>query len=482
MLNYIWLGLILLAVIIGGLTGKLPDVTGSAFDGARVAVMEIALPLTGIMAIWLGMMRLAEQSGFVQVIARALKPLMRRLFPDVPPEHPAMASMVMTMAANMLGLSNAATPLGLRAMGDLEKLNPRPGTATNAMCTFLAISTSSIQLIPTTVIGILAVNHSLHPTAVVGPALLATACAAVSAVVAVKFLEKLPAFQLPPIEMAGSMKAKTGYESHPVLEVEKVSVPALSGGKKALLFLYLTFFAVIFAAQVFPDVTNHFLAWAHDAVISAAQYFPTFTDRVLAWGHNTLAQLGISTLKIESGNKNVMIRALTALSLVAVPLMLSFFPFYAALRGIKVYEQFVEGAKEAIPVAIRIIPFLVAMLAAMGMFRASGCLGLLQGMLAPLLAAVHFPVDVLPVALMRPLSGSATIGLFTELVHRFGPDHFNSLLAGTIVGSTETTFYVLTVYFGSVGVRKMRHAVLAGLVADGVGVIASVAICNLVFR
>ena len=168
MLNYIWLGLILLAVITGGLTGKLPDVTNGAFDGAKVAVMEIALPLTGIMAIWLGMMRLAEQSGFVQALARALKPLMRRLFPDVPADHPAMGSMVMTMAANMLGLSNAATPLGLRAMGDLEKLNPRPGVATNAMCTFLAISTSSIQLIPTTVIGILAVNHSLNPTAIVG--------------------------------------------------------------------------------------------------------------------------------------------------------------------------------------------------------------------------------------------------------------------------------------------------------------------------
>jgi spore maturation protein SpmA len=459
MLNIIWLGLILLAVITGAVTGKLPEVTTSAFDMAKYAVMEVALPLVGIMAIWLGMMRLAEQSGFVQVLARALKPLMRRLFPDVPPEHPAMASMVMTMAANMLGLSNAATPLGLRAMGDLEKLNPRPGTATNAMCTFLAISTSSIQLIPTTVIGILVVNHSLNPTAIVGTSLIATTCAAVSAVIAVKFLEKLPAFQLPPLQADDAVNVAAEKEARPVLEVDKVSVPALGGGKKALLFLYLAFFAVVFAANVFPGVTNDLLARAHAA-------FPS---------------LGIAPLQTGMDDKGVVIRALTALSLVAVPLMLSFFPFYATLHGVKVYEQFVEGAKEAFPVALRIIPFLVAMLMAMGMFRASGCLGLLQGALGPALALVHFPVDVLPVVLMRPLSGGATIGLFTDLVHRFGPDHFNSLLAGTIVGSTETTFYVLTVYFGAVGVRVTRHAVLAGLTADAVGVIASVVICHLRF-
>ena len=357
MLNIIWLGLILLAVIVGGITGKLPEVTTSAFDMAKYAVMEVAIPLTGIMAIWLGMMRLAEQSGFVQVLARALKPLMRRLFPDVPEDHPAMGSMVMTMAANMLGLSNAATPLGLRAMGDLEKLNPRPGTATNAMCTFLAISTSSIQLIPTTVIGIMVVNHSLNPTAIVGTSLIATTCAAVSAVIAVKFLEKLPAFQLAPLEPPGAGKGVAEKESQPVLEVDKVAVLPLSGKKKVFLFLYLLFFVVIFVAQVFPGVTNGCLE-------QAKAMFPS---------------LGIAPLQTGMADKGLLIRALTALSLVAIPLMLSFFPFYAALHGVKVYEQFVEGAKEAFPTALRIIPFLVAMLAAMGMFRASGCLGLLQG-------------------------------------------------------------------------------------------------------
>ncbi|HWB60943.1 MAG TPA: nucleoside recognition domain-containing protein [Chthoniobacteraceae bacterium] len=482
MLNYIWLGLILLAVITGGLTGKLTEVTGSAFDSANYAVMNVALPLTGIMAIWLGMMRLAEQSGFVQVLARALKPLMRRLFPDVPPDHPAMASMVMTMAANMLGLSNAATPLGLRAMSDLEKLNPRPGTATNAMCTFLAISTSSIQLIPTTVIGILAVNKSLHPTAVVGPALMATTCAAVSAVIVVKLLEKLPMFQLPPVTPLETEKATAEKESREVLEVEKVSPADLTMGKRLLLCVYFGFFILVFAANVFPETTNACLAWLHDSAVAASHAFPRLLGWFPAWAHEILVRLGVSQMKMAVDDKSMAIRFLTALSLVAVPLMLSFFPLYALLRGIKVYEQFVSGAKEAFPVALRIIPFLVAMLVAMGMFRASGCLGIIQGVFAPVLAAVHFPADVLPVALMRPLSGGATIGLFTDLVHRFGPDHFNSLLAGTIVGSTETTFYVLTVYFGSVSVNKMRHAVLAGLTADLVGVVASVIICNLVFR
>ncbi|MGB8354628.1 MAG: nucleoside recognition domain-containing protein [Chthoniobacteraceae bacterium] len=455
MLNYIWLGLILAAAIVGGLTGHLPEVTTGAFNTAKSAVMEIALPLAGIMAIWLGMMRLAEQSGFVQVLARVLKPLMCRLFPDVPADHPAMGSMVMNMAANMLGLGNAATPLGLRAMSDLEKLNPRPGVATNAMCTFLAINTSSIQLIPTTVIGILAVSGSLNPTAIVSTSFLATLCAATAAIIAVKFLEKLPAFRLDPLTAPLAEKAAVESESRPVLEVEKVSVPELSFGKKCFLFLYLALFAIIFGMLVAPDAANHLLG-----------YVGNFT---------------VAPLSPEMMGKGLVIRALSALSTVAIPLMLSFFPLYAAMRGVKVYEQFVEGAKEAIPTVLRIIPFLVAMLVAVGMFRTSGCMDILAKLLSPALKIIHLPVDVLPIVLMRPLSGGATLGLFTDLVKRFGPDHFNSLLGATIFGSTETTFYVLTVYFGSVAVRKTRHAVLAGLIADAVGVIASIIICTLRF-
>src|SRR5256885_9496601 len=194
-LNYIWLALVLLAVAIGGWNDRFKDVTEGAFDGAKTAV-TIALGLIGIMALWVGVMRLAERAGLVQRIARGLRPIMRRLFPDVPPEHPAMGSMVMNMSANMLGLGNAATPLGLRAMRDLETLNPRPSVATNAMCTFLAINTSSEQLVPTTAIAVPAAAGSTRPTAIVGTALLATLCAATVAIISVKLLEKLPVFRL----------------------------------------------------------------------------------------------------------------------------------------------------------------------------------------------------------------------------------------------------------------------------------------------
>src|SRR3954463_12735765 len=200
MLNWIWLAFLVVSVLVAGFTGRLPALTEGAFDAAKGAVMTVALPLMGIWAIWLGMMRLAEQSGLVQILARALSPVMRLLFPEVPTHHPAMGAMVLNMAANMLGLGNAATPLGLRAMQHLETLNPRPGVATNAMCTFLAINTASIQLVPTTAIALLAVAGSKNPTAIVVTAFLATCCAACSGVTAAKLLERLPMFRLPAAE------------------------------------------------------------------------------------------------------------------------------------------------------------------------------------------------------------------------------------------------------------------------------------------
>src|SRR5208283_2430352 len=194
MLNYIWLALVVLAVVIGGCTDTLKAVTDKSFDMAKVAVMDTALPLVGIMAMWLGVMRLAERAGLVALLARALRPLMVWLFPDVPADHPAMGSMLLNMAASILGLGNAATPLGLRAMKDLESLNPRPGTATNAMCTFLAINTSGIQLVPVTAIAIFVANKSLNPTAIVGPSIICTACGATAGVLMAKFLSRLPMF------------------------------------------------------------------------------------------------------------------------------------------------------------------------------------------------------------------------------------------------------------------------------------------------
>lgn len=457
MLNYIWLALVLLAVAIGGWNDRLKEVTDGALDGAKTAV-TIALGLIGIMALWLGVMRLAERAGLVQRIARALRPVMRKLFPDVPPEHPAMGAMLMNMAANMLGLGNAATPLGLRAMRDLEQLNPRPGVATNAMCTFLAINTSSVQLVPATAIAILAAAGSARPTAIVGTALLATLCAATVAVVSVKFFEKLPMFRLPkptvqngklaPKAFAGGAPSPTAAQAAAAREDESEKIiatapmqPKLSGTIAVILLLVL--FLLLFLRMVAPNIFG--IALPPDA---AAQSF--------------------------------FVRSVNALSILAIPFLLSFFPLYAAARGVKVYDEFVEGAKEGFGVILKIIPFLVTMLVAIGMFKGAGGIDLLSRLLSPILDPLHFPTDLLPLALMRPLSGSATLALLTDIVHRLGPDHNVSLTAATIYGSTETTFYVAAVYFGAVGIKQTRHAIPAGLLADLTGVVASVVICRAV--
>jgi len=456
-LNPIWLWLVLLSVFIGGFSGNLNAVTGGAAESAKDAVMGIALPLAGWFALWLGMMRLAELAGLVGVLARALRPVMRWLFPDVPADHPALGTMALNMAANMLGLGNAATPLGLKAMKYLEQLNPRPGIASNAMCTFLAMNTASIQLIPATAIGILAINGSKNPAAIVASALLATLCAFTAGITSVKLLEKLPRYQLPPVEPSA-----TAAETVEAAPAEPERMPLTSDGKY-LLALYGIGMLLLYFVLAFPDQAN--------AVLAAL--------RPLApkeWLNFTYAPLPESLVRLK-----LWTRLLSVAGMMALPFAFTFFPLYAWLRGVKVYEEFVEGAKEGFQVATRIIPFLVAILVVVGMFRRAGGIALLSKVLGPVLGWTGFPVDLLPLVLVRPLSGGATTGVFTEIVKTFGPDSMNSLMAGTIFGSTETTFYVIAVYFGSVSIRRTRHAVPAGLMADLVGVIASIVICRLMF-
>jgi len=430
MLNYIWLGLVVVAVLMGGFSGKLMDVTGAAFEACKVAVMTIALPLAGVMALWLGLMKLAEKSGLVLILARVLRPVLRWLFPEVPATHPAMGSIVMNTAANMLGLSNAATPLGLRAMQDLEKLNPRPGTATNAMCTFLALNTSSVQLIPATAIAILAAAGSKAPTQIIGTAFFATCCSTIAGIAAVKFFERLPMFALPPVgDAAVSGKSAEEWE-----ETAPSARPSAMGTLLlAAFFVSFVWFAIQFAMG--PD---------------------------------------------QAGRGGLVV-AVDAVSYLAIPFLIGFFPLYAALCRVPVYEEFVEGAKEGFQVAVRIIPYLVAIIVAVAMFRAAGGIALITKALQPLLAAISFPPDLLPLVLMRPLSGSGANGLFAELVQANGPDSLVARMGASIMGSTETTFYVIAVYFGSVAVKRTRHAVPAGLCADLAGVAASVTICNIVF-
>ena len=428
MLNYIWLGLVLLAVLLGGFSGQLQEVTTAAFEACKTAVISIALPLAGVMALWLGLMKIAEKSGLVNLLARALRPLLRWLFPDIPVNHPAMGSMVMNMAANMLGLSNAATPLGLRAMQDLEKLNPNPGTATNAMCTFLAINTSSVQLIPATTVAILAAAGSTNPTVIIGTAFFATCCSTIAGILAVKSFERLPIYALPPSE-----KTKTT-----ALEMSE-DLPEAFAKPKWWGTLLLFAFAASFL----------FFGW---------QFIDSRTEP-----------------------RGLLVNTVEAVSYLAIPFLLAFFPLYAALCRVKVYEEFVEGAKEGFQVAVRIIPYLVAIIVAVAMFRAAGGIDIITRAIGPALAAIHFPTELLPLVLMRPLSGSGANGIFAELVQANGPDSLISRMGASIMGSTETTFYVIAVYFGSVAIRRTRHAVPAGLVADFAGVVASVIICNLVF-
>lgn len=438
MLNWIWLGLVVGAVLLGGFTGQLDAVTKAAFKSCETAVVNIAIPYIGLIALWLGVMRLAEKAGLVEILAQALRPLMRWLFPDVPPNHPAMGSMLMNMAANMLGLGNAATPLGLRAMQDLETLNRRPGVATNAMCTFLAINTSSIQLVPASTVAFMAAAGATNPAAIIGTAFLATLCSTIVGVSAVKFLEKLPGYRLPPL---------------PDPEPTTASVANKTG-----------------TLRLTED--RPLVSWAPPVLLIFFGLFVWF---------------GWEFIRREdpSGLTGWITAFVMAVSLLAVPFMLSFFPLFAALKRIPVYEEFVEGAREGFQVAVRIIPYLVAILVAVGMFREAGGIQLIADGLGPLLSAVGFPVELLPLVLMRPLSGSGANGLFNELIQvggaAGGPDSLISKMAGSIMGSTETTFYVIAVYFGSVAVKRSRHAVPAGLLADLTGVVASIIICRLVF-
>ncbi len=465
MLNWIWLGMIVIAMIVGGFGGRLGPMTDGAFAQAKSAVMDLALPYIGVWAVWLGMMRLAERAGLVQALAKALQPVMRRLFPDVPPEHPAMGAMVLTMAANILGLGNAATPLGLRAMAHLNKLNGRPGVASNSMVTFLVICTASLQLLPATAITVLALAPSQalqksDATAIVAPAFIASIFALTVGILVSRLLANMRAFR--PVDDPDAKEIDIVKEEQTSVEV--TNPPPLTRTGTLLMAGFFALFAAMFYILVCPDLPNYF-------VQAAREKLPWLVP-----GNWTFANLWPD---LGGTPGQMTLRMIRAVSLLAIPFMLSFFPLYAALRGVKVYEQFVEGAKESFVTAQRIIPYLVAMLVAIGMLRDSGALDAVLGLFRPALNFVGFPPELLPLALMRSLSGSASMGLMTDLVKTHGAHSLIGQTGATIYGSSETTFYVIAVYFGSVGVKKTRHAVIAGLSADLVGVIVAIIACRM---
>jgi spore maturation protein SpmB len=387
-----------------------------------------------------------------------------------------MGAIVMNMAANILGLNNAATPLGLRAMNELEKLNRRPGVATNAMCMLLAINTSSITLIPVTVIALLAAAHSKDPTVIIGTSLAATAVAHAFAIGTCKLLERSPWYRLasvdpiadagvaPPPENVAVLKAVAeGQEVEEKAERTDASLPWVPGSRWILATVAGLFLGFLLGTA-FPEITR-FLALRFDGLI------PFFANQ----------QATSQTVAPEVASRFFLWRLVDALSLLAIPWLILFFPLYAALRRIPVYEEFVEGGKEGFQVFLRILPYVVGMLAAVGMFSAAGGMDLITWILSPVTNLLHFPPELVPLAVIRPFSPAASLGLLADLIKNHGPDSLLALTAGTLYGCSETTFYVIAVYFGSVGVRKTRHAIPAGLVADIIGPIAAVVICRAVF-
>jgi len=396
------------------------DALGTAMLEAAKSSVTLALGLIGVMALFLGLMKVAEAGGLLVIIARLLRPLMVRLFPEVPADHPAMGAMIMNLSANVMGLGNAATPFGIRAMQELDKLNPHKGTATNAMVLFLAINTSSVTLLPTGVIAIRAAAGSTDPAAIVPTTLFATICSTTIAILAARFYSRFTAVPAAPSGAAAAEDA-----------------PADTA-----------------PAEPAPDTPPGYPAWVSALALACVVGMVPLT---IFWGQ--------------------------AIAPWIIPgLMVGLLTFGAAKR-VNVYEVFVEGAKDGFEVAVRIIPYLVAILVAVAMFRASGAMDLLIQPLGAFTRLVGLPPEALPMALLRPLSGSGAYGIMVSIIDdpAVGPDSYTGLLVSTLQGSTETTFYVLAVYFGAVQIRRIRHALAAGLTADFVGVVAAVLICVWLF-
>lgn len=408
-------------------TSPMQDLALGMIDTAEASV-TLALGLIGVMALFLGLMKVAEAGGLLRIIAKVLRPVMVRLFPDVPADHPAMGAIIMNMSANALGLGNAATPFGIRAMQELDRLNPHKGTATNAMALFLAINTSSVTLLPTGVIALRAAAGSTDPAGIVPTTLVATICSTTIAILSCKLLQSR--FPTPPPDAEGAAGTDRDADAADAAGGETLDTPL-------------------------PETTDE----AYPGWISAA---------VL------IGILCIVPLTVLHGK--------TIAPWIVPGLMVLLLGFGAA-KGVRVYESFVEGARDGFQVAVRIIPYLVAILVAVGMFRQSGAMALLIEPLGAVTGMIGLPAEALPMALMRPLSGSGAYGILASIIQdpSIGPDSYAGYLVSTIQGSTETTFYVLAVYFGAVQVRRVRHALPCALMADLAGVAGAVAICLILY-
>lgn len=404
MLNRLWISFFFIAFISSLYHWIILDdalifekVIKSIFDMSAVTV-DIAIGLIGILAFWLGMMKIAENAGLIEKLALAISPLFRQLMPDVPKGHPAIGSMTMNLSANFLGIDNAATPLGLKAMKDLQSLNTKKDTATNAQILFLVLNTSSVTLFPVAVFVYRAQQGAVNPTDVFVPIILATFASTLAGLIAVSSVQKIKLY-------------------HHVVLLYLSAAIALVGG--------------------------------------IAVYFATLTSQALSEQSSIFG--------------NILILFTLVLFIAA-----------AVRKKVDVYASFVEGAKEGFDTSIKLIPYLLAMLCAIGVFRASGALDVIVDTIRHIVIIfggdTRF-VDALPTAMMKPLSGSGARAMMIETMNTHGADSFSGRLASIIQGSTETTFYVLAVYFGSVGIKYSRHAVTCGLIADAAGILAAISVC-----
>lgn len=407
-LNYIWIGFIIIAFVIAlakliflGDVTVFPALIDSTFASSKTA-FEISLGLTGVLSLWLGIMKIGERGGVVNVLARALSPVFTRLFPDIPKGHPVTGAIFMNIAANMLGLDNAATPLGLKAMEQLQTLNPNKETATNPMIMFLVLNTSGLTLIPISIMVYRAQLGAAQPTDVFIPILLATFFSTVAGIIITSIYQRINLLNRTMLLTLGGMALVVG---------------------------------------------------------------------AIIWGFGQL----------DKDQMNIVSTSVANILLITIIVA---FVLAGMKHHINVYDAFVEGAKEGFTTAVRIIPYLVAILVAIGLFRASGAMDMLINGVATLVKALGGNSDfvgALPTALMKPLSGSGARGMMVDAMTTYGADSFVGRLSCIFQGSTDTTFYILAVYFGSVGIRNMRHAVPCGLLADLAGVIAAIGIAYLFF-
>ncbi len=387
-------------------------------DAAGGAV-TLALGLVGVMALFLGLMKIAEAGGLLTIIARLVRPLMVRLFPDVPAEHPAMGAMIMNISANALGLGNAATPFGIRAMQELDTLNPHKGTATNSMALFLAINTSSVTLLPTGVIALRAAAGSNDPAGILPTTLFATILSTGVAIVTAKLLSRFFPSGPAPDSVATEPPA-TATTDAPGEDLSGAGYPGWVSAAALICIAALVPVTVVFGKEIAPWI---------------------------------------------------------------IPGLMLAFLLFGVAKKVPIYEVFVDGARDGFQVAIRIIPYLVAILVAVGMLRESGALALFVGWVGPVTAAFGLPGEALPMALLRPLSGSGAYGIMASIIKdpAVGPDSYVGYLVSTIQGSTETTFYVLAVYFGAVQIRRFRHALAAALTADAAGIAGAIIACSVLY-